>query len=139
MNDKTLSLHLTNTHYADPDGLDDDGDYTTALDMSRLASTAIKNPLISKVTATKRITVTDLTKKHTYVLSNLNHLLGIDGVTGLKTGTTEGAGEVLVTSAIINNHTYVLVVLNSSDRFADTKTLLKFVKENITYIYPRTK
>src|SRR5579885_428036 len=134
MNTKAQTLHLTNTHFSDPDGLDDDGDYTTVVDMSRLASAAITNQLFTQVTSTKEKFITDRSGLHTYKLDNSNELLGIDGVTGMKTGTTEGAGEVLVTSAIENKHKYIIVVMDSQDRFGDTEKLIDFVKNNVHYI-----
>jgi D-alanyl-D-alanine carboxypeptidase len=135
MNEKVQSLHLSNTHYGDPIGLDDDGDYTTVLDLARLASYAIANPLFVEVTSTKEKTINSI-QGNTYPLTNLNQLLGIDGVTGIKTGTTEGAGEVLVTSVVKHGHTYIIVVMNSTDRFADTRRLIDFIDENVKYIVP---
>lgn len=61
-------------------------------------------------------------------------MLGIDGVTGIKTGTTEGAGEVLVTSVVKNSHEYIIVVMDSIDRFSDTSLLLNFIDSNVKYI-----
>jgi len=136
MNQKAATLHLTNTHYADPAGLDDDGDYTTVVDLSRLASYAISNPTFVDVTSTKNKTITNTSYTRQFPLSNLNKLLGSDGVTGIKTGTTEGAGEVLVTSTIKNGHTYILVVMQSSDRFSDTAALLKFIDTSVQYVLP---
>ena len=136
MNEKAKSLHLTNTHYADPTGLEDDGDYTTVVDMARLASYATTNPTFAQVTATKYRTINTSNLSRQYPLTNLNQLLGIDGVNGIKTGTTEGAGEVLVTSTVKNGHTYIIVVMNSSDRFYDTSTLLHFIDNNVQYIIP---
>jgi D-alanyl-D-alanine carboxypeptidase len=136
MNEKAQSLHLTNTHYVDPDGLEDDGDYTTVIDMARLASYATTNKTFAEVTSTKYHTISTSNFSRQYPLTNLNELLGIDGVNGIKTGTTEGAGEVLVTSTVKNGHTYIIVVMESSDRFGDTSTLLHFIDNNVRYIIP---
>ncbi len=136
MNEKAASLHLVNTHFADPTGLDDDGDYTTVVDMARLASHAIHNPIFVEVTSTKYKTIANRNYTRQYSLANLNKLLGINGVTGIKTGTTEGAGEVLVTSTVKNGHTYILVVMHSTDRFTDTRTLLSYIEENVEYVVP---
>lgn len=136
MNDKARSIHLTNTHYSDAVGLDDDGDYTTAVDLARLASIAIGNIEFTDVTGTKQTVINDIYNTRQYPLTNLNVLLGQEGVIGIKTGTTEGAGEVLVTATNINGHTYIIVVLHSLDRFADTQALLTFLHSNIQYIMP---
>jgi len=136
MNEKAQLLHLVNTNYVDPAGLDDDGNYTTAYDLARLSSYAIKNPTLANIFATKRKIVTNATETGTYELENLNKLLGTNGVNGIKTGFTEGAGGVLATSKIDNGHVFIIVVMKSQDRFYDTKTLLSLVSNNITYFQP---
>jgi len=136
MNEKAKSLHLNNTHYSDPIGLDDDGDYSTVVDMAHLASYAITNPTFAKITSTKYQTIYDLNYTKPYLLINSNELLGIDGVIGIKTGTTEGAGEVLVTSVVNNNHTYIIVVMDSDDRFGDTSKLINFIDNDVKYVIP---
>jgi serine-type D-Ala-D-Ala carboxypeptidase (penicillin-binding protein 5/6) len=136
MNEKAAALYLTNTHFSDPTGLEDDGDYTTAIDMAHLASYAIKNEEFTKITSTKQKVITSIEYRKQYVLNNLNKLLGTDGVTGIKTGTTQGAGEVLVTATLENGHQFIIVVMNSTNRFSDTKILLDFIKKNVRYVYP---
>lgn len=136
MNEKAAELNLNNTHFKDPIGLDDDNNYTTASDLAKLASVAIKNNEISHVTSTKNIIITDADKLTRYKLENLNKLLGFNGVNGIKTGTTNGAGEVLVTSKVENGHTYIIIVMKSDQRFVDTKTLISLLSNNIRYITP---
>jgi len=136
MNEKARSLHLYNTHYSDPIGLDDDGDYSTVVDMAHLASYAITNPTFVKITSTKYKTISDVNFTRQYQLTNLNELLGVDGVTGIKTGNTEGAKEVLVTSAVKNGHTYIIVVMDGNDWFGDTLKLLHYIDTNVRYIVP---
>lgn len=136
MNERAAALHLSDTHYADPIGLNDDGNFTTVVDMARLASYAVKNKDFTTVTSTKEKFISTINQTRTFDLHNLNILLGVDGVFGIKTGTTEGAGEVLTTAANINGHTFIIVVMNSTDRFADTKILLDFISTNVKYIAP---
>lgn len=136
MNAKAKSLHLYNTHYSDPIGLDDDGDYSTVVDMAHLASYAITNPTFAKIVSTKYKTISDVNSTRQYQLTNLNELLGVDGVNGVKTGNTEGAKEVLVTSAVKNGHTYIIVVMDGNDWFGDTLKLLHFIDTNVKYIVP---
>lgn len=134
MNEKAAMYHLTNTHFVDPTGLEAQ-DTTTVTDMARLAAIAIQNPTIKQVTGTKETIIADLAG-NSYYLSNLNKLLGTNGVTGLKTGTTEEAGEVLVTSVTIDNHAYIIVVMNSKDRFADTTALINFIHQSVKFVMP---
>ncbi len=132
MNKKAIELHLLQTHYADPAGLDDDGDYTTVLDLAHLGSYAMKNPTLSEIAATKQKVITSALG-NTYVLTNLNKLLGIDGVRGMKTGFTEEALGVLVTSKEEKGKALIIVVMKSLDRFADTQTLLSLISGQVEF------
>lgn len=133
MNQNAQKFNLYNTHYQDPAGLEDDGDYTTPLDLARLSSIAVKNEVFAKVVSTKEKTIEDVSG-NSYSLKNLNKLLGIDDVNGIKTGTTEGAGQVLVTSQKVKGHTTIIVVMDSIDRYSDTQKLLNLISGNITYL-----
>lgn len=133
MNEQAKGLLLFNTHYSDPAGLEDSGDYTTPFDLARLASFAVLNKDIKKIVATKQIVIYDV-NGNSYSIENLNKLLGIEGVNGVKTGFTEEAGQVLVTSKIEKGKTIIIVVMGSKDRFADTSKLLDLVSNNLTYL-----
>jgi D-alanyl-D-alanine carboxypeptidase (penicillin-binding protein 5/6) len=134
MNQKAKELELYNTHYSDPAGLADDGDYTTPFDLARLASFAMQNSELKKIVGTKEKVISDTSGIHVYDLNNLNVLLGIDGVDGVKTGYTEEAGEVLVTSKEEKGKDIIIVVMDSVDRFSDTQKLLDLISNNLTYL-----
>lgn len=136
MNTKAVQLHLLNTKYIDPAGLEDDGDFTTVTDLARLGSLVLQNNTIRTVVNTKYKYITTVDGQNQYQLQNLNQLLGLDGVIGIKTGTTEGAGQVLVTAKQNDQHTYVIVVMESQDRYADTWTLLHVLDTNVTFTPP---
>ncbi len=131
MNEKAAALHLSNTHYTNPNGFDDEKQYTTAFDLARLGSYALTNKTINKIASTVQITVADTTFSYFHPLKNVNELLGkIPGVSGLKTGLTPGAGECLVTVVNQNEHKVLLVLLKSSDRFGETAQLINWVFAN---------
>lgn len=133
MNAKAQSLHLENSHFANPVGLDDPTQVTTARDMVRVAKIAMQNPNFAKVVGTKTTVVSDTTGKFNYELKNVNELLGIDGVIGVKTGWTEGARENLVTDVEQNGHNVYITILGSSDRFGETKELIDWVYTNYSW------
>ncbi|OGH19282.1 MAG: hypothetical protein A2868_04070 [Candidatus Levybacteria bacterium RIFCSPHIGHO2_01_FULL_40_15b] len=133
MNEKAKELNLVNTGFVDSSGYSDDN-YTTAYDLARLASYALKNPKFSAIVSTKNKTVTDISGKIIHELSNLNELLGVDGVSGVKTGFSEEALGVLVSSVDHEGRTYIVVVLGSDDRFFDTKNIIERAVEKITLI-----
>lgn len=138
MNQKAKDFHLVNTHFADPAGLDDDGNYTIASELAELAAHVSETREISEVTATKEMVISTVDGSQTFVLGNLNRLLGYYGVTGIKTGHTEGAGDVLITSTVLSGHTYIIVVMRSEDRFADTEVLLASLLTGVGAFTPRS-
>ncbi len=133
MNEKVALLHLANTYYADPIGLNDDSDYTTVHDLAQIASYALTHPLLSQIMNTKAKVIQSV-DGHVYSIKNTNELLGKYGIYGGKTGYTEEAGEVLVSSTKMNDgHIYILVVMKSDDRFEDTEKLLQLIQNNVNY------
>jgi serine-type D-Ala-D-Ala carboxypeptidase (penicillin-binding protein 5/6) len=134
MNKKAKELNLTSTQFADPIGLLDEEDFTTPLDLARLTTIAMKNPEFATIVSTKKKEITNSVGKK-YKFENLNVLLDIPGVNGVKTGFTEGAGQVLVTSRKIpgTNKDLIIVVMQSADRFGDTQTLLNYLENNINF------
>lgn len=130
MNEKANELKLYNTQFFDPSGYDD-RNYITAFDLARLTAAAIKNNTISRIVKTKSKTVYNKQRSIEHKLVNLNKLLDKQGTTGVKTGFTEEAGGVLVTSFVESGKTYIIVVLRSEDRFADTEMLIENVVKSV--------
>lgn len=131
MNAKAVQIHLTNTHFVNPTGIDEEGHYSTASDLARLADVALRHPVFAKIVATENAVVA------THVLTNVNQLLGkIPGVVGIKTGYTEGAKQALVTLVKRDEHPVILVVLGSDDRFKDTSLLIDWVYSNWVWQTP---
>lgn len=133
MNEKAKEYNLSNTSFFDPSGLNENN-YTTASDLARLAGIAMKNKILAKVVGTEEKEISDIAQIRKYQLKNLNKLLGRDGINGVKTGFTNEAGEVLVTSREENGHMVIIVVLNSKERFIDTEQLVGYIKGNISYL-----
>jgi len=134
MNDKARLLHLEHTNFADPIGLEDSHDYTTPMDLARLASAALENKIFAEIVATKSQEISDVSGENKYSLRNLNKLLGTNGVNGVKTGYTDEAGQVLITSKKEGDHTLIIVVMDSQDRFSDTALVLDQLSGNISYL-----
>lgn len=130
MNTKAWELKLSNTNFVDAAGFEDDN-YTTANDLARLAAAALKNSEFRKIVSTKKKIVYDTSGKIPHDLKNLNKLLDAPGVYGVKTGFTDEAGGVLVTAIDVNKKTYIVVVLKSDDRFADTNDIIREVVQNL--------
>ena len=131
MNAKAHDLKLFNTHFVDPAGYTDEN-YTTPFDLARLTAYTLKNPIFASIVATKSIQITNSINTHTYFLKNLNEMLEQNEVTGVKTGFTNEAGGVLITSVLHAGHTYIIIVMKSLDRFGDSTQLLNLVVRNTT-------
>lgn len=137
MNKKAQDLHMANTHFENPSGLDTPNHYSSARDISLLTAVALKNKFISDAVATYGITLGDATGKKSYPMKNVNKFLGyLYGADGVKTGYTDLAGECLVASVSRNNHRVVSVVLKSDDRFGDSARLLEWAYRNFEWITP---
>ena len=94
MNEKAAALGMRNSHFANPNGLDDEAHYSTAYDMALLGCAAVNEPTLRRIAATRTAVIGGRT------LTNHNKLLGrVDGCIGLKTGYTKAAGRTLVSCA----------------------------------------
>ncbi len=88
MNAEAEKLGLHDTHFANPDGLDAPGHYSSAHDVTRLARIAMKNPVIRAAVGHSTETISG-----GRTLTTWNDLLDTyPGVFGVKTGHTSGAG-----------------------------------------------
>lgn len=141
MNQTAGELGMLNSHYTNPSGLDEEGQYMSARDLSVLVRAIIQQPLLKQFITTQRTSVRGqlLADKRevTHQLLNTHALLGRDPrVRGGKTGTTPEAGEVLVTLAQIANHEVVIVVMGSQDRYGETKQILNWLEANVIWLVP---
>lgn len=134
MNQKAKTLNLNKTHFVNPTGVDELTHLTTTHDLAILAVEAMKNPLFKKTVGIKSLTVTDVTGQKKHLLTNINQLVGrLPGITGVKTGWTEQAGECLVAQMEKNNQEVISVVLGSQDRFEETEKLMDWVFTNFEW------
>lgn len=134
MNKKSQELFLADTHFTNPIGFDDPHHYTTPRDLAKLAIVALTDPVIAKIVGTRAITVSDITYTYFHPLTNVNELLGkVPGMTGVKTGYTDQAGEVLVSQVKREGRSVLFVVMNSNDRFGETVQLVDWVFSTIRW------
>lgn len=136
MNARAQSLGMTSTEYGNVSGVEqgDQSNITTVRDTALLAAEGMKNPLFRQIVQTKRIVIADVSGKSKHDLTSTNELLGaVDGVIGIKTGWTDAAGECLVTYTSRNNHDVITVMLNSADRFGETRQLIDWAFTNFEW------
>ena len=111
MNDEATRLGLHDTHFANPDGLDAPGHYSSAHDVTRLARVAMKNKVIRGIVDQQTAFIPGRTL-HTW-----NDLLGrYPGVFGVKTGHTADAGWSQVAAARSHGVTVYATLLGEPSR-----------------------
>jgi D-alanyl-D-alanine carboxypeptidase (penicillin-binding protein 5/6) len=127
MNQRAKQLDLTETHYANPIGLDAPGNYSSAHDLVRLATVLRTNPTFRRIVDAPQVTLTS--GDHPRTFKNRNTLLReVSWVNGVKTGHTRQAGYVLVGSARRHGVQVVSAVLGTSgygSRDAQSLALLR--------------
>lgn len=131
MNEKAISLSAKNTNFANPAGLDNGEQYSTARDLSRIAQFAMNNEVFSKIVATETRLTQNIEGTIFHKVENRNELLGkVNGVLGVKTGWTENARENLVTFVERDNRRVIISLLGSQDRFGETQELIEWIFNN---------
>jgi D-alanyl-D-alanine carboxypeptidase (penicillin-binding protein 5/6) len=128
MNRRARQLGLSDTHYANPVGLDQAGNYSSAADLVKLALVLRQNAFFRATTNLGAVTLHS--GSHVRHLVNRNDLVRtVPYVNGVKTGHTNGAGYVLVGSATRNGVTVISAVLDDPSlaaRDADSLRLLRY-------------
>jgi D-alanyl-D-alanine carboxypeptidase len=129
MNARAAELGLIHTHFVNPHGLDAPEHVSSAADLLTLTREALRHPAFARIVATQATSV----RGHNW--ENRNRLLGqYPGADGIKTGTTNAAGECLVASASRDDHRLIAVVLGSDDRYADATVLLDYGFANHAWV-----
>jgi serine-type D-Ala-D-Ala carboxypeptidase (penicillin-binding protein 5/6) len=118
MNAAARQLGLTKTHFTDPSGLPNPGQYTTystAHDLIALGRDAMKNKTFATIVASREYKVGSASTHLAHTWKNLDPLLGkVPGAIGIKTGFTSAAGQCLLFEARRGSKTLIGVVLDSS-------------------------
>lgn len=160
MNSAAYSLGATSTHFVNANGLHDDNHFTTARDMATLSRIAMQSEVFREIVAAPSHILPRDNIYRNRTIENRNHFVAkssdknkqsryYEGSTGIKTGTTDSAGNCLVASAERNGIKLIAVVFNASSdgsRYSDAKKLMdygfsQFVSVTVREMYeqnPRT-
>lgn len=136
MNTKINELGLTSTHFTNPYGLQDDNHFSTAHDLAVMMQYCLKNNTFKQLSGQASCAIPATNKSAPRKYASTNELL-IAGninyspyVISGKTGFTSKAGGCLVSMAYHNDLELIGVILNSNDRFGDTKKLYNYGYNN---------
>jgi D-alanyl-D-alanine carboxypeptidase (penicillin-binding protein 5/6) len=126
MNEKAAELGMTNTHFMNTNGLDEDNHYSSARDVAIMSRELIKHEKIFDYTTIW----TDELRDGKFQLANTNKLIRFyNGANGLKTGSTSQALCCLSATAKRDDMQIIGVILGaptSAERFDSAKTLLDY-------------
>lgn len=133
MNARAAQLGCRNTHFANPNGLNDATHLTTAYDMALIARAAYANPTLSKISTTTSYQMPATIKGAAKTIT-MGHKMNYPtdsryypGIVGGKTGYTSKAKNTLVTCVERNGVRLVAVVLKASGtHYTDTKAMLDY-------------
>ena len=131
MNERAKQGGLARTTYGNPHGKTVEGQGSTARETAVLAAAAMRHPVVREIVATRRrsATIDNLAGyRREVVWNNTNRLLGIEGYSGIKTGTTHAAGCCLAASADRGGRGLIVVVLgapSTESRYVDARNLFR--------------
>ncbi|MBE7037022.1 MAG: D-alanyl-D-alanine carboxypeptidase [Ruminococcaceae bacterium] len=127
MTDRAHAIGAKNTQFKNPNGLDEEGHYTTAYDLALITRTALLNPRFAEIVATKHKSYPASEGSIARSFSNHNKLLSFyNGCIGVKTGFTKKTGRCLVSAAKRDHATVICVTLNAPNDWNDHKKLLDY-------------
>jgi D-alanyl-D-alanine carboxypeptidase (penicillin-binding protein 5/6) len=125
MNALAAEWGLVNTRFVNAHGLDAGGQYSSPYDLAILSRAAMSNVLFTDIVRHVQI------DKGGYRLTSTNELLSAyPGAVGIKTGTTEQAGQCLIGWVRRPAGAALTVVMGSRDRMADSAALLDYFYDN---------
>lgn len=137
MNMDAQALHLRDSTFQNSIGYDDPPNLMSARDLAIVTLRAIQEPELYFWMGLQNATVESVDGRIRHILFTTNELLGVEPrLMAGKTGTTEGAGQVLVSVMNQEGHLVLIIVMGSQDRYADTRHLLRWVEENIAWGIP---
>ena len=118
MNDAAQRLGCANTHFVNPNGLDEPGHYASARDLALITRAALADGDLRRIVSPRPYKIGE----RTFV--NHNRLLWeCEGVFGVKTGYTSAAGRTLVTACEREGVTLICVTLSDPDDWDDHRDL----------------
>jgi len=137
--DMLQRMGLSQTVVADASGFSPDT-VSTLSELVAIGIAALQNPVIAEIVAQPQAQIPD-----TGIITNTNQLLGVDGVIGIKTGTTDEAGSCLLFAARYaagdgQNVTIVGVIMGDTDHtslFSDSRNLLTSAKQGFGLVETR--
>jgi D-alanyl-D-alanine carboxypeptidase len=137
MNEKAQELGMKDSRFSNTSGYLDKDNYSTASDLRLLTIAVVRSDTIKELVG-KSSGVFEYMRAGaigTVSLRTTNELFGVvNSTAGLKTGYTVKSGQSFAGYFVSSEYDQVVtILLNSSDRFGETKDLLDILQENYSY------
>lgn len=129
MNRKAMYLGMDSTHFANPNGMPNDNNFSSAADLIKLTRYAMRDSAFAEIVGTAEAKVPMMDGRHLDCRNSNALIHTYDGCIGIKTGFTYQAGYCLASSATRDGITLTLVLLNSRSfktRFTESAALLDY-------------
>jgi len=135
MNQKVADLGFKSMRFSDPAGIES-GDIASARDLANLGRILLRKPELADFVSKPQSEIVSVDGQNRHELKTTNELLKDSSmhIFGIKTGTTDEAGQCLLAAAERDGHKLISVVLNSPDRFSETRTIINWGFDN--FIWP---
>jgi D-alanyl-D-alanine carboxypeptidase (penicillin-binding protein 5/6) len=126
MNEHARTLGLRCTRFSRPDGIEDAGNHSCAADLAAMGRAVLDEPRLARIVDQRQVVLRFPIKGGKLWLSSHNPLIrtGYRGVTGIKTGYTDAAGECIVGTATRHGRRLGVVLLHSPDLGGQAARLL---------------
>ena len=126
MNAAAKKLGCTKTTFTDPHGLEDTKQKSTANDLAKIASAALKYSVFQTIVASLTYELPQTNKNEARTLVSTNYMLNYgfpdyyyDYCRGIKTGASEAEGQSMISYATKNGYTYLAVALGGPYKDTD--------------------
>jgi len=129
MNQKAEYLGMDSTHFANPNGMPNDSNYSSACDLVRLSRYCMWDSVFAEIVGTAEADLPLVDGRHQPCYNTNQLLSSYEGCIGIKTGFTRQAGNCLASAATRDGRTLYLVLLGSrsySSRFQESAILLDY-------------
>ena len=135
LNAKATVIGMYQSRFSDPAGLNDDA-YSTAEDLLRLVKYSKRYSLIWQTINRPEVDISSVDGRFSHHIVSTNKLFCVlPDIVGGKTGYTDGAKGCMILEIALpaDDSSLLAIVLGSDDRFADTKTLLEWGRDNFRW------
>ena len=129
MNRKAMYLGMDSTHFANPNGMPNDNNFSSAADLVKLARYCMRDSAFAAIVGTAEKQIPMLDGRHLDCRNSNALIHTYEGCIGIKTGFTRQAGYCLASQATRDGITLTLVLLNSrsfKSRFVESAAILDY-------------